>query len=257
MIILVVAAGAIIATGLYQQKMAEVTMEYERQQAQKNRTNPPANIDNIERSTDPFGLFGPEEMVYEVTLTTGWSAASHEDYHISTAHFSAPVIWVGPNNPVFTLGSVASAGIEEVAEEGRTRKIKQELEGLETAGDILSFQIHNSRVVTPGEISFEVTVNRDNPVVSLVSMIAPSPDWFVALEGLNMLSEGRWKETAETQLLTLDAGTEYGETFDIGNLSTQPQGIITTLTDIPSQELPPFATISFRQLGYGEEEQAQ
>jgi hypothetical protein len=69
-----------------------------------------------------------------------------------------------------------------------------------------------------------------------------------------MLEEGRWKKQEQIQLVALDAGTEDGTEFRLGNEATQPQGVIAQLTDIPSRELPPFATVTFTQVGYSPEE---
>lgn len=253
MLAMVVLAIAVITTGLHQREQERKARQFERQQVVDDRGNVPININSNSSNTDPFGLFGPEEMVYKVTFTTQWTPERHGEYHLSTAHFSAPVVWVSSGNPVFTLGQKASTGIEEMAEEGRTRRIKQELETLLEEEKIVSFDIYE-RVETPANFSFEIELDRTNPIISLVSMVAPSPDWFVALEGLNMLEEGRWKKQEEIQLLVLDAGTEEGQNFRFGNEATKPQGVITELTDIPSRELPPFATVTLTQVGYSESE---
>ncbi|MFW0870988.1 MAG: spondin domain-containing protein [Patescibacteria group bacterium] len=251
MLSMVLLAGAIITTGLWQREQERLALEFAREQAMQNRSTPPPNIDNTTSDTDPFGLFGPEETAYEVTLSTEWTPDNHGEYFLSTAHFSSPVVWVGKDNPVFSLQAPASPGIEEMAEEGRTRTLKKELEALLELGEIQSFNIYE-RVETPDTFSFEVKVDRDHSVISLVSMIAPSPDWFVALEGLDMLKEGSWRKQVEIPLLVLDAGTEDGSDFRLLNTDTNPRGVISTLVDIPAQELPPFATLRFREIGYSE-----
>ena len=248
---LVLIGVSVIMTGLWHQNEERKQQEYERLIALEDRQAviPPNVSDFNPDGQDSFGLFGAQEVVYEVTFQTRWTEARHPAHYIRTAHFSAPVIWVGKSNPVFSLGKRASLGLEDMAETGRTRDLKKELEDLLEIGNLSHYEI-GERVETPDSFSFEVRVSRDNPVISLVSMIAPSPDWFVAIEGLNLLEDGRWTQEKTIQTLVLDAGTENGLEFKITNEETNPQGVIAELTDIPSRSLPPFAFVEFKQKGY-------
>lgn len=251
----VIVIGAVAATGWWY--VNESQRQYLYEQAANLDRNTVNRVDNStvisddQLQTDPFGLFGPSEVIYDITMKVEWSEQTHRDYHISTAHMSDPVIWVGKTNPVFSLGSSASPGMKEMAEDGRTRTIKQELEFLQTSGQIEQFHIYD-RIDAPGTQTYRVYINRDNPVVSLVSMIAPSPDWFVAIEGLNLLEDGRWKNKISLVAIALDAGTEDGSEFKITNPATSPRGVISKLTDIPSVEIPPFVRVEFTRIGYTE-----
>tara|TARA_B100002019_G_scaffold99439_1_gene85652 strand:- start:1573 stop:1752 length:180 start_codon:yes stop_codon:yes gene_type:complete len=40
-----------------------------------------------------------------------------------------------------------------------------------------------------GTISIDIEVNSDFPAVSLATMLAPSPDWFVPCVSVNLLDE--------------------------------------------------------------------
>ena len=48
----------------------------------------------------------------------------------------------------------------------------------------------------------------------MASMIAPSPDWFIGLSGLNLYANKRWVADTTVQLFVYDAGTENGDVFD-------------------------------------------
>ena len=70
------------------------------------------------------------------------------------------------------------------------------------------------------ESAFDITV--EHSFVTLVSMIAPSPDWFVGVHDLVLLEESGWVEEVVVQLLPFDAGTDSGVTFTSANQVTDP-----------------------------------
>jgi hypothetical protein len=47
---------------------------------------------------------------------------------------------------------------------------------------------------SPGGVAltFPQAMSRDFPLVTLVSMIAPSPDWFAGVDSLSMITNGNW-----------------------------------------------------------------
>ena len=44
-------------------------------------------------------------------------------------------------------------------------------------------------------------------------MIAPSPDWFVGVSGLDLLATGEWIEQRVIELFPYDAGTDSGSSY--------------------------------------------
>ena len=60
-------------------------------------------------------------------------------------------------------------------------------------------------------------------------MIAPSPDWFVGVHGLELRNEEGWIPEIVVDLLPYDAGTEDGNRFDIENPATSPHETIERL----------------------------
>ena len=73
------------------------------------------------------------------------------------------------------------------------------------------------------EITLEVIVSEDYPLVSIVSMIAPSPDWIVGVDAMNLIVDGDFVASKEVDLYAYDAGTEGGDTagnFSIDNDET-------------------------------------
>ena len=45
---------------------------------------------------------------------------------------------------------------------------------------------------SPNTTSFEFEIEKGHPLVTLVTMIAPSPDWFVGVAGLDLQAGGEW-----------------------------------------------------------------
>ena len=70
-------------------------------------------------------------------------------------------------------------------------------------------------------------VDSDHHLVSLVSMIYPSPDWFVGVSGLELcLSNGSWAEQKVLNLYPYDAGTDTGPTYTSADQPTIPREAI-------------------------------
>ncbi|MFL7794766.1 MAG: spondin domain-containing protein, partial [Anaerolineae bacterium] len=62
--------------------------------------------------------------------------------------------------------------------------------------------------------------------VSVVTMIAPSPDWFVGVSALNLLEDGVWVDEKVVELFPYDAGTDSGVSYTSPDLPTaSPEGI--------------------------------
>ena len=52
-------------------------------------------------------------------------------------------------------------------------------------------------------MSVEFQIGRDHPLVTLVAMIAPSPDWFVGVHDLGLIESGDWVDEMTVDLLAL------------------------------------------------------
>ena len=70
-------------------------------------------------------------------------------------------------------------------------------------------------------------VDSKHHLVSLVSMIYPSPDWFVGVSGLELcLGNGSWIEQKILNLYPYDAGTDSGPTYISPDQPTIPKEAI-------------------------------
>lgn len=172
----------------------------------------------------------PDSALYRIEFEATWSDSTHPDDFPANAHFS-PLIGGVHNDSVrfWELGDTASPGMEEMAETGRTRILEGEIRA-EMPDNALAV-VEGSGTRSPGSSQIDtVVVNTEYPLVMLVTMIAPSPDWFAGVTGLSLLDEdGEWVEELEVLLYPLDAGTDSGTTYTSPNRDTSPQEPITSL----------------------------
>ena len=75
-----------------------------------------------------------------------------------------------------------------------------------------------------------LNVSAKYSLISFVSMIAPSPDWFAGLQNYNLVQNGNWVNNVSVNAVGYDAGTEDGDVFGYNNPATNPQQNIMYLT---------------------------
>ena len=165
---------------------------------------------------------------YTVTFKGNWNTDSTPDGVVGGAHFTTLIGAVHNGDVTFWApGGTATPGVESVAEIGGTSALKSEINAKST--DVKSTVEENGTGPT-GMNTFEVEFSRTHPLLTLLSMIGPSPDWFVGVSGLSMLdSSNSWRSFHTVDLFPYDAGTENGEEFSLGNPATVPRGTITRL----------------------------
>lgn len=92
-----------------------------------------------------------------------------------------------------------------------------------------------------------------SPLVTVVSMLAPSPDWFVGVSGISLFEDGEFVESKTISLRVYDAGTDNGLTFGSANADTNPAQPISRLTTDSADSdfengLPIVGTFTFTKL---------
>jgi hypothetical protein len=193
---------------------------------------------------------GPvRDGTYTVTFESRWSAASHPDGFPPNPHFSG-LIGVGHNGTVtfWSEGELASPGIENMAETGSKSPFTNEIATAIAAGSADSTLSGNGIGTSPGTISLTFEITEQFPLVTLVSMLAPSPDWFVGVSGLNLLENGEWIESLSVELFVYDAGTDSGTSYTSADLVTDPPENITRINSAPflvNDEVPSVGTFMF------------
>lgn len=183
---------------------------------------------------------------YDVTFDASWNALDHSTDFPANAHFSGLVGGTHDEREVFwEPGGVASRGIETMAETGGRFALVSEVEDARDERGTAEFVIQSSGIDTPDSITQRFDIRTDHSQVTLTSMVAPSPDWFVGVHGLDLLENGAWVEEVVVELLPYDAGTDSGSTFTSPNADTDPADPITRITGFPFAGTPPLGTFTF------------
>ncbi len=194
------------------------------------------------------GQTGTAVATYEVTFDATWSAATHPGAYPSGAHFS-PLIGAThrPDKHMWRPGELASAGMEEMAELGGTGTLTNIINATIASGVSGERLIKSVVLGSPGSTSLTFQVTDEFHAVSLVTMLAPSPDWFVGTDAVSLLENGDWVEETVVQLLVWDAGTDSGATFTSFDADTVPQIPIALQTGGPFTGADPIGTFTFRR----------
>ena len=92
----------------------------------------------------------------------------------------------------------------------------------------------------PTDTRTEIITAKDKySKVSFIAMIAPSPDWFVGVDSLELCgNDGQWKESESMVLPAWDAGTDSGTAFKSAlNMATIPKDVVRQITKESDTEL--------------------
>lgn len=186
---------------------------------------------------------------YTVTFESTWSATSHPEDFPPNPHFSG-LIGAGHNGTVtfWSEGELASPGIRNMAETGSKSPLTDEIAAAIAAGTADRTLYGGGIGTSPGSFSLTFDITERFPLITLVSMVAPSPDWFVGVSSLNLLESGEWIESLSVELFAFDAGTDSGTTYTSANLPTDPPEDITRINGAPflvNNEVPSLGTFTF------------
>ena len=191
---------------------------------------------------------------YQVAFNATWSQATHPTNWPANAHWSGLV--GGTHNDAvhfFRVGETASEGIRLMAERGQQATLLSEIAPAITNGTAQLQLAGGSIGTSPGSVglAFPQPMRRDFPLVTLVSMIAPSPDWFVGVDSLNLIEDGRWVTNKVVTLYGMDAGTDSGVSYASPDQVTVPRGVVREFTGFPALVngvIVPFGDFTFTRL---------
>ena len=187
----------------------------------------------------------PSTAVYDVVFQGTWTTAVTPGGVPSGAHFSRLIGGIHSDAVTFLQsGGPASAGVESMAEVGGWTGLQGEVQN--AGSGALSVLAGNTDSISPTTSkTLTATLTTEHPRITLVTMVAPSPDWFVGVSGLPLLDQGRWLRAHEVHLYPWDAGTEDGSEFSLDNLATTPQGTIESIRGTGKFSTERIASLSF------------
>ncbi|RNC80194.1 MAG: T9SS C-terminal target domain-containing protein [Winogradskyella sp.] len=166
---------------------------------------------------------------YEITFQSVWNAGHHGTLP-GSAHWS-DFVGATHNDQItfWEIGGFASPGIEDVAELGQNTDFFNEvneainpLVGSPTADQWLQQGFSPFAAISSSTL-MTVNVHEDFPLITLATMVAPSPDWFSGVSGYSLKNpDGSWKTTHSVPVFVYDAGTEDGMAYSLSNAATSP-----------------------------------
>ena len=185
-----------------------------------------------------------QSATYRVTFQGTWTTTVTPGGVPSGAHFTTLIGAVHNDSVTFwSSGGTASAGVKAVAELGTTGAFKSEINANTNAVAVIEKSLPSGGTPTA---TVDFTVTTAHPLVTLLTMVAPSPDWFVGVSGLSLLdAQGDWLALQTVDLFPYDAGTEEGTEFSLSNTATSPQGTITSIKGTGKFSNETIATLTF------------
>jgi hypothetical protein len=197
--------------------------------------------------SDTAGLaVTPGSTSYDVVFESIWSANTHPASFPTNPHFSGLIGGTHGDDVTFWAeGSLASYGIKQMAELGSKTPLDFEVEAAILAGTADGLLSGGGISPSPGNVELTFDVSVDFPLVTLVSMIAPSPDWFVGVSSLSLLEDGSWLSSVVIQLFAYDAGTDGGVIYTSPDEETDPRADISLITVSPFDVASALGTFTF------------
>lgn len=185
-------------------------------------------------------LFSQSIANYNISITTIWNSEKHTSVPAG-AHWSPLVGATHKNiNDIVNLNepSPLTDGLKDVAERGVNTNFNNEINTVISAGNADQYLIKSfsSGAIATATIN-NISVSEDFPLVTLISMVAPSPDWFIAVTNENLrsglLALNGWKDTYTIDVFAYDAGTDDGTNYNAANSANTPRTNIFKINNAP------------------------
>jgi len=154
-----------------------------------------------------------------------WTAERHPTDFPNNPHWSPMLIASHSGKySMWNPDSNSSPGVESMAETGSLGQLQTEINAAgkkvkDTGKGSLFFPDGLDDQVNIGTFKMD----RGHRLVSSVSMIAPSPDWFSGFHDYRPISDGKWLASFSIESYPYDAGTDSGSTYMSSNSPTNPQ----------------------------------
>ncbi|MGB1160585.1 MAG: spondin domain-containing protein [Alphaproteobacteria bacterium] len=193
------------------------------------------------------------EASYQVTFMPNW-VEGVTNYDVpSNAHWSPMVVATHANpGEIFSIGERSTAGVQTVAETGGRGPITAELDALFATGTVRAYRTGSLINDAVGTDTVTLSAASAQPYLTMISMIAPSPDWFVGVDGISLCRGSAWVDNLQLPLMAQDAGTDSGVAFASPNQESRPKAAIQYLNpDLnltsASDEAAVFGTLSIKR----------
>lgn len=203
--------------------------------------------------------YAQSEATYSVNFTSNWTQTAHPHPSGSlpgNAHWSKLVGATHNSDVVFLeMGGIATQGVENIAETGNNTVFFNEVQAAIADNYASSLVDGDDLTTAEGQINIdEIITTQDYPLLTLLSMIAPSPDWMIAVNSVSLVDgNGDWIDEINIDLYPYDSGTDSGVDYTSPNADTNPQEPISSLQGVApfSNEIIGTLTISLENVILG------
>jgi hypothetical protein len=168
-------------------------------------------------------------VTYKVEFTPLWTKANFPHEYPDTSlihrpHFSG-LIGTGHNAlyHLFAAGQPPTPGLERLSEMGKHDPLDAEIKDAVTAGNATALAESEPLKDFSQTATTQVTVDGAHPMVSLVAMIAPSPDWFAGVSDVNLMENGGWVASKTVDVQPYDSGGDNGTTYLADDVDANPK----------------------------------
>lgn len=137
----------------------------------------------------------------------------------------------------FTIRGFASPQVEQIAETGQNGRFVQLAQRMKySRGGVLHVSAANGPTMPGTNTSLYFFVDCAHPHITMLGMIAPSPDWIVQLNNRPMIRDGEFISGENGTLIAYDTGTDDGREFTSPvdaslDMPTEPQKNIAPLVE--------------------------
>jgi len=194
-----------------------------------------------------------ESASYQVIFVPSWNPESHPlDYPITHGKkgLLTPMIGAthGADYRLFTEGKRPTPGLERLSETGAHDPLDGEIKKAikdGRAGALIELSEGSPGPVHPS-VMHTFRIDQRHPMVSLVGMIAPSPDWFYGVSNVQLLKEGRWVSTVHLQAYARESGGDAGATYMAEDADEEPKKSTQLLNNSYFNKKAPVGTFIFK-----------
>src|SRR5947199_1485282 len=169
---------------------------------------------------------------YTVIIKSTWTKTTHPFEYPSGAHFSG-MIGASHNAKysIFAVGRRPTPGLERLSEEGKHSPLDTEIQSAIDQGNaLMEFESGGLKNWKDSMVS-SVRVDSAHPLVDVVNMVAPSPDWFTGATTVDLAENGGWVARKTLTLPAYDSGGDDGKTYKAPDRDANPKNPTTRLAD--------------------------
>ena len=197
-----------------------------------------------------------ETAEYTVVFKSTWTAATHPFEYpavgvLSGPHFSGLIgATHNASYMLFTEGKMPTPGLENLSENGKHSPLDAEIRAATGMGGVGTLFTTGPLRDFGDSLVATVRVDAAHPLVSLVAMIAPSPDWFTGAANVSLLENGTWVASRTLMLPAYDSGGDDGATYKAADMDANPKhGTMRAATQhfVSGGKAVPVATVTFRK----------